>query len=142
MKQAIALFLIFASINTAVNAQKLSADRVPAAVKAAFVKAYPNTTVKWEKEGDLFEAGFKQNNQTTSVLYDASGTMHEIEVDIKTADLPKAAVTYVTKTYPGKKIKESARITKADGSVNFEAEVNGQDLIFDTAGNFIKAVKE
>lgn len=33
-------------------------------------------------------------------------------------------------------------ITKADGAVEYEAEVKGIDLIFDKNGNFIKKIKK
>ena len=42
----------------------------------------------------------------------------------------------------GKNIKEGAKITKADGTVNYEAEVNGTDVIFDASGKFIKEAKD
>ena len=32
----------------------------------------------------------------------------------------------------------SAKITKADGSVVYEAEIKGKDLLFDAKGNLIK----
>jgi hypothetical protein len=35
-----------------------------------------------------------------------------------------------------------AKITKANGEVNYEAEVKGQDLIFDANGRFLKSIKE
>ena len=36
------------------------------------------------------------------------------------------------------KISETAKITKADGTVVFEVEVKGKDLLFDAKGNIIK----
>ena len=48
---------------------------------------------------------------------------------------------YIQKNHSGAKIKEASKITLADGTLHYEAEVNGRDLIFDANGNFIKAVK-
>ncbi len=131
-----------AAITVSACAQKIDAAKVPAAVKTAFAKQYPAVKVKWEKEAGLFEAGFELKGNEMSALYDANGTMKESEMEIKVADLPASAVKYVNDNYKGKKIKESAKITKADGTVNYEAEVNGKDLIFDANGKFINAVKE
>ncbi|HQS04056.1 MAG TPA: hypothetical protein PLT16_00285 [Daejeonella sp.] len=98
--------------------------------------------MKWEKEDGKFEAGFKQNGNTMSALFEANGTMTESEMDIKVADLPAAVLSYVKDHYQGKSIKEGAKITKADGTVNYEAEVDGKDVIFDAAGNFLKELKD
>ena len=37
----------------------------------------------------------------------------------------------------GKKVKEAARIEKADGSTVYEAEVKHKDLIFDASGKML-----
>lgn len=48
----------------------------------------------------------------------------------------------IKECYKGKTIKEGAKITTADGTVNYEAEVDGKDVIFDTNGKFLKEVKD
>ncbi len=123
-------------------AQKIDESKVPAAVKTSFATKYPATTAKWEKEGAKFEAGFKQNGNTMSALFEANGTMTESEMDIKVGELPAAVISYVKEHYKGKTIKEAAKITKADGSMVYEAEVNGKDLIFDTKGNYLEEVED
>ena len=125
------------------NAQKIDASKVPEAVKTAFAKQNPAiSNVKWEMEHGKYEAGFKKEGHSMSALYEPNGTMTESEMEIKVADLPASVKNYVKDNYKGKNIKEAAKITKADGSVNYEAEVNGVDLIFDTNGKFLKADKE
>jgi hypothetical protein len=140
MKRTMLMALII-SATTVACGQKISADKVPALVKAAFAKQHPGTSVKWEMENGKYEAGFKDKGTTTSVLYTADGTMTESETDIKIADLPKAVMDYVKAHYKGK-IKEGAKITTAAGVVTYEAEVDGKDVIFDSTGKFIKEVKE
>ncbi len=39
-------------------------------------------------------------------------------------------------------MKEAAKITDAHGVVTYEAEVKGMDLLFDSAGKFLKEVKD
>lgn len=130
------------SIAFSACAQKLAASKVPAAVKASYSKQFPGTEATWEKEGDKYEAGFKKDGSTMSALFEANGTMTESEMGIKVADLPATVLAYVKEHYKGKNIKESAKITKADGTVNYEAEVNGTDVIFDASGKFIKEAKD
>lgn len=129
------------SIGLAASAQKIKADMVPAKVTASFAKQYPGTEVKWEKEAGKYEAGFKKDGNVMSALYEANGTMTESEKDIKITALPVTVLAYVKTNYKGKKIKEAAIITKADGTVTYEAEVNGKDVIFDSNGKFIKEMK-
>lgn len=68
--------------------------------------------------------------------------MTEREMDIKVTDLPATVLAYVKERYKGKTIKEGAKITTADSTVNYEAEVDGKDVIFDTNGKFLKEVKD
>jgi hypothetical protein len=142
MKKLMMMSALVAAIGFSACAQKLDASKVPAAVKAAFAKQYPGITTKWEKEDGKFEAGFKQNGNTMSALFEANGTMTESEMDIKVADLPATVLAYVKDHYKGKTIKEGAKITKADGTVNYEAEVDGKDVIFDSNGKFLKEAKD
>ncbi len=120
-------------------AQQLKESEIPALVKAKFVSLYPGTkNVKWEKEHNKYEAGFKQNKIETSILIDAAGNMVEIETEIAVSSLPQAVAAYVSKNLAGKKIKEASKIVTASGVITYEAEVGGVDYIFDANGNFIK----
>ena len=136
------MFVAAMSITFAAGAQKLNNADVPAPVKASFTKKYPGAVAKWEKEDGKYEAGFKKDGKTMSALFEVNGTFTESEVDIKTEDLPATVLAYVKEHYKGKTIKEGAKITKADGTVNYEAEVDGKDVIFDTAGKFLKEAKD
>jgi hypothetical protein len=141
MKKSVFL-LTTVFVVTFANAQKISDKDVPATVKSAFEKQYSTVKkVKWEKENANYEAGFESNETECSVLMDASGNIVETEVAITINKLPAKVKEYVSKNYPGQKIKEAAKITKADGEINYETEVKGMDVIFDAAGNFIRENK-
>ena len=142
MKKLMMLSAIAAIVSITACGQKLDAAKVPAAVKASFTKNFPGATAKWEKENANYEAGFKKDGHEMSALFDANGTMTESEMEIKVAELPTAVTTYLNTNYKGVKVKEAAKITKAGGEVNYEAEVKGKDLIFDANGNFLKEVKD
>ncbi|MDZ4667032.1 MAG: PepSY-like domain-containing protein [bacterium] len=138
----LALMVVAAMITSLTFAQKLQEKDVPTPVKTAFQKQYPNAKeTKWEKEKGNYEAEFEMNETEYSVLIDASGKILETELEIGIDALPANVKEYVSKKYPGKKIKEAAKITDANDKVTFEVEIKGMDLIFDSKGNFIKEIK-
>ena len=142
MKKVLMSAMAIMVITIPACAQKLDASKVPAAVKASFAKQYPGATAKWEKEDGKFEAGFDHNGHEMSALFEANGTMTESEMGIKVSELPAAVTQYINTHHKGETIKEAAKITKANGEVNYEAEVKGKDLIFDASGKFLKEVKD
>ncbi|KQC00026.1 PepSY-like domain-containing protein [Pedobacter sp. Hv1] len=136
MKKIIVFLFLLCFVTTASFAQKLSAKKVPAAITAAFAKNHASITkVSWEMEKTNYEAGFMLNGKETSEVYTAQGVLVETEVAINVAELPEA----VKMKLKGKKVAEAAKITKADGTVVYEAEVGGKDLLFDAKGNMIKS---
>ena len=138
----LALMTVAAMITSLTFAQKLQEKDVPASVKTAFQKNFPQAKVeKWEKEGTNFEAEFKLNRTEQSVLFDAQGNLLETEVEIELNQLPKGVLEYVKANYKGQKVKEAAKITDAKGTVIYEAEIKGMDILFDSIGKFIKEIK-
>lgn len=143
MKNLAVILLMVMMAMSCGNAQKIQEKDIPAAVKSALRKQYSDVTkVKWNKEQNEYEAGFEINETDYSVLIDASGIIIETEAEIGVDALPSTVKDYVSKNYPGKKIKEAAKITDAEGTVTYEAEVKGKDLIFDSNGNFIIEKKD
>lgn len=123
-------------------AQKVQEKDVPANAKNTLLKAYPNAKeVKWDKEGNNYEAGFDLNKVDYSVLFDEQGNITETEIEIGLNELPQKAKDYIAQNYKGLSTKEAAKITDAKGTITFEAELKGKDLIFDTEGNFLKEIK-
>ena len=138
----LALMIVAAMITSLSFAQKIQEKDVPASVKASFQKNYPNIKeVKWDKEGEKYEASFDLNKIDNSVLFDAQGNLLETEVEIKLNQLPKGVLEYVKANYKGQNVKEAAKITDAKGTVTYEAEIKGMDLLFDSNGKFIKEIK-
>ena len=134
MKKIIGLLSIMFCLALSANAQKVSADKVPAVVKSSFAKLHPGIKAKWEKEGKNYEVGFILNDRETTEVYELSGKLVETEMSVKFSELPLA----VQLKLKGMKISETAKITKADGSSVYEAEVQGKDLLFDAKGNIVK----
>lgn len=134
MKTIFGILLLAGGTVITAQAQKNNATKVPAQVKAAFTKLHAGTKVSWEMEKQDYEAGFTLNGKETSEVYSAKGVLLETEVEIKSTELPAAVLTKLK----GMKIAEAAKITKADGTIHYEAEVKGKDLLFDSNGNQIK----
>ena len=134
----LAVVIAVAAIN--VNAQDLKAGNVPAVVKSALSKKYPEATkVSWEKEKGNYEANWGgKSGEDNSVQFTPSGDFVEIVKAISITDLPKTVAPYVKAHYKGAKIKEAGRVTDAAGKTMYEAEIKGGDLIFDENGNFLK----
>ena len=142
MKKLTCLVAALAGISF-VCAQRIQEKDVPSNVKAGFQKHFPEAkNVKWEKEEGNYEAGFKVQKVEHSVLLDAYGNIVESEVTINRSELSAPIKDYITKHYPGKRIKEAAKITDAKGVLTYEAEIEGMDIIFDKSGTFIKEVKD
>lgn len=113
-----------------------SQKSAPTAVREAFSKKFPGVSdVDWDKENaQEWEAEFEQNGSEISANFRADGTWLETETEVQFADLPAP----VQAALKGKKVKEAARIERADGSTVFEAEVGRKDWLFDAAGKPLK----
>jgi hypothetical protein len=133
MKKALVIAMMFFSVAT--FAQKLKSGDVPKVVKEKFVALYPGVMAKWEKEKANYEAGFKKDGKTMSVLIDAFGNLVETETDIRISELPKTVSDYIAKKFPGQAVKEAAKIVDSKGVMKYEAEVKGKDYLFDVNGN-------
>ncbi|MEO6978300.1 MAG: PepSY-like domain-containing protein [Mucilaginibacter sp.] len=140
MKKALVLAAVILSVTGSLKAQDLKAKDVPAAVKEALMKKYPESAkVSWEKEKGNYEANWGgKSGEDNSVMFTPTGTFIEIVKAIPITDLPKSIAPYVKAHYNGAKIREAGKVTDAAGKTMYEAEIKGKDLIFDENGNFIK----
>ena len=141
MKKIVTFSAYIIAIIFAASAQKIAAGKVPTSVKTSFTKQFPGVATKWEKENGKYEASFKKDGNTMSALFEKNGTMTESETDIKVSALPAAVLAYVKANYKSETIKGAAKITKSDGTIMYEAEVDGKDVIFDSNGKFVKVMK-
>ncbi len=124
-------------------ATSCAAQTIPAEVKTAFVKSFPNTTVKkWDKEDGNYEANFSKDGATMSATFDAKGNWMETETDIIVSELPASVISYINANYKGVTIKEAAIISNPESKKLYEAEVKGKDLLFDENGKFMKEEKD
>jgi len=112
-------------------------------VKSSFAKQHPSVNkINWELENGDYEASFKLNSESHSAVYKKNGAFVESEIEIKINDLPIPVLTYMHDHYGSNQINEAAKITKSDGTINFEAAIKGKDVLFDKDGKFIKEAKD
>jgi uncharacterized membrane protein YkoI len=143
MKKVVGVFLVTMSLGIVLHAQEKEQHVTPTKeAKAGFEKQFPGVKdAKWEAEAKDYEVNFKQGKKEMSAVFAANGTLKETETEISVDKLPSSATTYIKQHYAGQKVKEAARIEKADGTVNYEAEINKKDVLFDASGKFIKEAK-
>lgn len=123
-----------------VYAQSIKANQVPAPVKSALQKKYPEAKgVQWEKEKGNYEANWGgKSKEDNSVQFTPSAEFIEIVKAIPVSQLPAPVSSYIKQHYKGAKITEAGKVTDANGKTTFEAEVNKKDIVFDEKGNFVK----
>jgi hypothetical protein len=124
-------------------AQEARQTTPPASVISAFLKKFPGSSnTKWEKEGADYEANFSLDNKKMSAVFTGAGALKETESAINMSELPDLVGKYIKEHYQFAKIKETVKITKANGTINYEVEIDKKDLVFDEAGKFIGEEKD
>ena len=137
------LLVIVLSIMSFVSfGQKIKEKEVPQIIKKALHEKYPNAkAVKWDKEKNNYEASFDVYKIDNSVLFNGKGKIVETEIEIQISTLPKNALDYINTHFKNQKVKEAAKIINQKGTVIYEAEIKGSDLLFNENGNFISVEK-
>lgn len=111
--------------------------------KKSFIKSYPAATnIKWSKEDNEYEVDFILTEKKMSAIYDSTGNLKETEQAIAATELPSSIMPYLNQHYKNVPIKETAKISKAGGEVNYEIGIKGKDILFDATGKFIKEAKD
>ena len=123
MKKTVLSALAILSSTGGVIAQDIKTKDVPAIVKEALTKKYPNATkVSWEKEKGNYEANWGgKSGEDTSVQFTPAGLFVEEVNAIPVNQLPATIAPYVNAHYGGTKIKEAGKVTNAAGKHFFEA---------------------
>ncbi len=144
MKKQFFLTLLAISIFQLSSAQTLKPKNVPAPVLEGMKKYLPMALlVEWEKEDADYEANFFVKDstgrlRTASALFNATGTLLEIEMIISKDELPSGVLDYINSNYSNPKIKEVSQVSKLSGPKTYEIEIKGKELIFDSEGKFIR----
>lgn len=147
MKKIMVLLLLTVLMSYTVSAQKISADKVPAAVSSAFKVKFPNVIkVSWEVENaNEYEAGFKLNGEEVSANFDKAGKWLETETEIKVSALPATIQSTLNKEFAGFKTNEASKIESLKNGKGFEVEIQkGEetyDVLFSSDGKMVSKTK-
>ena len=129
-------------------AQKLSAEQVPQAVKAAFSKQFPTAKrIKWELEAaNQYEVDFRQAKTDCSALFDQNGGLLVTETEIKTTDLPASVIQALKTQFAGFKIEEVEKVVFQDGTIAYELAIEkgeqSLEVQFNSEGKVLKQEAE
>ena len=144
MKTLLLTLAAAALLAPAAHAQHVAAANVPANAMATFKQHFPTVkTVKWEKEGADYEAGFEMDKAEMSAVITAAGVLKETETEMPVAQLPAPVQKALAAKYKGSKITEAAKImTAATGATTYEAEISQggkhHDVLFNADGTEVK----
>ena len=141
----VALTVSFLGVTALAQEKKITAKQVPAAVIMAFKNSYPNATIRGyaqEKEHGktFYEIESKEGTTQRDILYNADGTVAEIEESIPPTDLPadaqqairqkypKAVISLAEKTTAGDKITYEVAAKQGKRRISMEFDANGKVL--------------
>ena len=136
----IAAFMLAAT--TALSAQDLKMNEVPAKLQSTFIQEFPKATDReWEKDGLNYKVEFDLGKMEHEVWYDINGKVLKTEMEVPKSELPKNLADKVRSMYEGYKIDE-VKIIEMDSKKNYEIEVEkwlvwDKTVIMDTNGNVI-----
>jgi len=149
---SIALMAVFfIGAITFVNAQekKLTPKQLPAAVQAAFHKAYPAAKIKGassevENGKTIYEVESVDGKINRDLLYSEDGSVVEIEETIALKSLPDE-VSKALKSETGKgKVEKAEKLTKGQ-TIQYEfVIVSGKEkreVVIDPSGKIVKTTK-
>ena len=128
MKNLMILMVLASTMAFTACGQK---SNVPAKVKTAFAKKFPNAKkASWDKENAKeWEAEFKMNGKKYSANFDNNGNWKETEYRINKSDIPSAVKSTLDSDFNGYKIEEAEISETADGKVyEFELEKGKTDI--------------
>ena len=146
---AIALLICATIVASAQGEQKIKAKDLPAAVTAAFQKAYPNAKIKGtskevENGKTLYEIGSVDGKINRDLLYDADGTCAELEETISVKALPVDVGNALKRNFPKGKVMKSERLMKGE-TIQYELIIQSgkekHEVVFDAKGAVVKDSK-
>ena len=122
------------------SAQKMSQDKLPAAVRTAFEKAHPGVKATCEKEDGKYEVSFKEGAKEYTLSYDEAGALTETEQKMPVAELPAPVQATLKKDFAGYKLGD-AEMSDKNGKTVYEVEAKQHrkeyELVFSPDGALV-----
>lgn len=119
----------------------MSGRQPPEKIVAAFDRMYPQAHVtKWNDEPPIWEAKYTLGTMSGAVSFDANAEVTETELVIPENQLraPLSVHEYITAHYPKERIQHCELVTKQNGTVTYEIQITGKELVFDAQGAFLQ----
>lgn len=114
------------------------ATAVPAAVQTAFAQQFPAAQkAAWGKLHHDYRVAFQQDGARAAALFAADGQLLQTQRTVPAGQLPPAAQQYLLQHYAKRKIRRVAQVEEA-GAAMWLVDLNGQDILFDKTGHFLR----
>jgi len=140
----LAVFFLVGGIASS-YAQAIDKSKVPAAVKNAFIKAYPKATdVDWEMKGGNYEADFDLQKVDHKATYTSGGKVVSFEKDIPNNQLPVLIAKSIKAKYPKGRIDDVDWINTG-GKISYKIDIEGApdvNVWYGADGKFIKELAD
>ena len=139
------LFLFISILLLAACNQTAKPREVPTNISQAFVKLHPNATIlKWNDEPPIWETKYKDGEEKGAVSFNDKAEVVETELVITESQLPNATTIpdYIKAHYPNEKIQGCEKITKQNGTIIYEIQITGKEIVFDAEGKYLSEEKD
>jgi hypothetical protein len=127
--------------------EKVSVDKLPAAVKKALKRKFPKAeiekaTKEVEDGNTVYEVELEIKDRSVDVSLKADGTILEIEREVPADELPEAVRKKLAASYPKAKIEKAEEVTKGeDGPVRYEVAIT-TEVVLTANGKIVQAEEE
>ncbi len=126
--------------------KEVAKKELPAAVRAAFEKAYPNATIKGassEKEHGklLYEIESVDGSTLRDILYTPEGKVLEVEETVVVDSLPSVVLKAIHKQSSDGKIVKAEKVMRGktlEYEIHIEKNNRMSELVIDTKGHVVK----
>lgn len=114
-------------------------EEAPENIREVFIKMHPKATIlNWVDESPIWEAKYKDGQEQGAVSFDQDGMVTETELVIEKNQLPNFQIIdeYIHSQYPNEKPQQYEKVTKENGTISYEIQITGKELVFDSRGEF------
>ena len=123
--------------------QEIAPEKVPAAVKDAFGKKFPEAAyVKYQMEKKDYKVAFKDKGVGKSANFNSSGEWLQTETVMIESDLPKEVLTSAATNFVGFTKTEISKVDGPDKVLNYEMKLKknntGYCVKFSPKGDILK----
>jgi hypothetical protein len=127
--------------------EKVSFDKLPAAVKKAIKRKFPKAEIEGasrevEDGTTTYEVELEIKDRSVDVTLKADGTILEIERETPVDKLPKVVKKALAARYPEAKIEKVEEVIKGeDGPVHYEVVIKSE-VVLTAKGKFVNAAED